>query len=199
MAKQIVIIHGGDAFSSYEEYLHHLRAIEINLSDVGRHGWKSTLLGELGDDYELLPLRMPNANNATYLEWSIWLQKYVPFLRDGVILLGHSLGGIFLAKYLAENRMSVRVAGTLLVAAPFDTDNEAGGLGDFTLPESLALLNEQGGAVHLFHSTDDTVVPISEMGKYKAQLPNATEHTFIDRGHFTGETFPELIAVLRTL
>lgn len=199
MAKQVVVIHGGDAFGSYDAYLNHLKKIEVSIDDVGTRGWKSTLAEELGDEYRILALRMPNANNAQYTEWSIWFQKYIPFLTDDVIFLGHSLGGIFVAKYLSENKLSVRVSGTLLVAAPFDTDNEAGELGDFTLPESLTLLNEQGGAVHLFHSTDDSVVPISEMGKYKEQLPDATEHTFIDRGHFTGEAFPEVVSVLRTL
>lgn len=199
MAKQIVIIHGGDAFDSYDAYIDHLKKQEVRLEDFIRKGWKSTLSPELGENYQLLPLRMPNANFAKYLEWKIWFEKYLPFLSDGVILIGHSLGGIFLAKYLAENSFPVTIAATLLIAPPFDIDLEAESLGDFTLPESLSRLIEQGGALHLFHSSDDSIVPFGEMQKYAEHIPNATTHTFMDRGHFIGETFPELIETIQNL
>lgn len=197
--KQIVVIHGGDAFDSYEAYFEHLKEVKVWLEDFERKSWKSWLYGELGQDYQVFPLRMPNANNAKYSEWKLWFEKYLPFLNDGVVLLGHSLGGIFLAKYLAENQLPIRVQATLLVAPPFDTDNEAGSLGDFVLPGSLEKLSEHGGAIHIFHSEDDTVVPYQEIDKYANKLPSATLHRFSDRGHFISETFPEVLDVIRNL
>lgn len=197
--RQLVVIHGGDAFDSYVNYIEHLKAIEVKLEDFDRKGWKPWLFTELGDAYQIFPLRMPNASNATYLEWKIWFQKYLPFLEDGVVLLGHSLGGIFLAKYLSENEVPVSVKATILISPPFDTDSEAGSLGDFVLPDSLDGLAQRGGEIHIFHSEDDQVVPYTEVDKYKTHLPSATIHRFKDRGHFVNETFPEALELIRSL
>src|SRR5688572_30779020 len=100
MKKQVLVIHGGDAFPSYKEYLDFLLNFPIELKDLFRKNWKSFLAEKLGPDYEAIAPQMPNKNNAKYAEWKIWLKKILPLLEDEVVLIGHSLGGVFLAKYL---------------------------------------------------------------------------------------------------
>ena len=194
MKKQVVVIHGGDTFETYEKYLDFLCNYEIDSLDYFKHkGWKSILQEKLGDDFEVIRPQMPNKINAKYLEWRIWFEKLVPLLNPEVILVGHSMGGIFLAKYLSENNFPKKILGTFLVSAPYDAETFEYTLVDFVLPADLKKFEEQGGKIYLYHSTDDEVVSFTELEKYKKQLPSATARVFEDRGHFNQEDFPELV------
>jgi len=197
--KQLVFIHGGETFSSYEKYLDALRSWDYEPENAVQKKWKDTLIPELGNEWQIFMPSMPSKYNAKYIEWRIWFEKVLPHLTDGTVLVGHSLGGIFLAKFLSENSMPNAIAGTFLVAAPFDEESESGSLADFILPASLDSFEKQGGAIFLYHSEDDPVVPFSELAKYAKQLPEATVRTFSDRGHFLQPEFPELIDDIRAL
>jgi predicted alpha/beta hydrolase family esterase len=189
---QILIIHGGDAFQSYEEYLHDLKNKEFILERIKIQDWKSAIDKKLGEHYEVLAPRMPNAQNAKYQEWKIWFEKIIPLLNDNLILIGHSLGGIFLAKYLAEENISKRIRAMFLIAAPFVAPNQTH-LGDFTLPASLQKLINQGGDIFLYHSRDDEVVPFADCEKYQKALPQAHARLFTNRQHFNQVELPEII------
>ncbi len=52
---------------------------------------------------------MPNALNAKYLEWKILLGRLAPCFNKEAAFIGHSLGGIFLAGYLAENEFPKKI------------------------------------------------------------------------------------------
>lgn len=197
MKKQVVIIHGGDTFKTHEEFLSFLKNFQIDPYYFKNKGWKDTLQNKLGDDFEVISPNMPNKINAKYLEWKIWFEKYFPFLNDWVILVGHSLGGIFLAKYLSENILPKKIKDLMLVAAPFDDENSEESLNDFALPASLAKITEQVNKIYLFHSKDDHVVPFEQVNKYKTVLPNSEIIVFTDRQHFNQEHFPELVELLK--
>ena len=107
MKKQIVIIHGGSSFKTYKDYIQNLKKQEISIENLKfQKRWKDGLSAELGDDYEFLTPRMPNRENARYEEWKIWFNRIEKILDDEVILIGHSLGGSFLTKYLSKNTFS---------------------------------------------------------------------------------------------
>lgn len=196
--KQVIVIHGGNAFPSYDAYFSHLKNYKIeSLEYFKRKGWKPSLEEELGEGYEVILPKMPCKENSKYSEWKIWFGKMIPFLEDGMILIGHSLGGLFLAKYLSEEIVPKKISSTILIAAPFERgarEHE-----DFILPDSLALFAQQGGGISLYHSKDDPVVPFSELAKYTAALPQAKANIFEDRKHFNQDSFSELIADIRSL
>ncbi len=196
--KQILVIHGGDAFETYEEYLEYLRTRDFSLDRLKTKGWKSNLGEQLGDEYEVLTPQMPNSQNARYSEWKIWFARLIPLLNEEVILIGHSLGGIFLAKYLSENDFPKKIIAVLLVAAPFNTPIKHP-LVDFNLINDLAKFQEQAGKIFLYHSKDDQVVPFSNLEDYKKALPSATLRIFEDNQHFNQEQFPEIIGDIKKL
>lgn len=199
MPCQVLVVHGGDTFDTYEEYLNFLRNFPIDLESSASKRWKSSLGEKLGSAFEVIQPAMPNKSNAKYLEWKIWLEKFLPLLASEIILVGHSLGGTFLAKYLAENNFPKKVLGTFLIAAPFDDKDSHESLTDFVLPADLSPLNAQGGRIMLYHSEDDQVVPFVDLAKYQKALPQARVRTLKDRGHFNQEEFPELVADIRSL
>lgn len=197
--QQVVVIHGGNSFATYEGYLSYLKNKEIEDPDYfkRKHGWKISLQDVLGSSYEVFSPIMPNSNNARYEEWKIWFEKLVPFLTDNVVLIGHSLGASFLVRYLAENEFSVHIRATLLVAGAYSVDMDDM-TSEFAAPKSFELLEKQGGSIFLYQSKDDPVVPFSELAKYQAALPHATARIFTDREHFNQDTFPELIADIKS-
>lgn len=200
MSKQVIIIHGGTTFDTYEDYISYLKNKEISLEKLKpRKDWKNTIAEKLGDDYEVLLPRMPNGTNARYEEWKIWFERIILFFKKDIILVGHSLGGIFLAKYLSENNFPRKIRATILVASPFDDENSEESLTDFALPTSLDNFATQSEKIFLIQSKDDPVVPFEQLGKYKQTLPNAREIIFDGREHFNQETFPEIIDLIKSI
>lgn len=200
MKQQVVAIHGGTSFDTHEEYIDFIKTRELTLEKLKQcEDWKISLPNALGDGFEVLLPKMPNGTNAKYEEWKIWFERCSDFMTDGVILIGHSLGGIFLAKYLSENDFPKRITATILVAAPYDDTSTVESLNDFSLPASLEQLGKQGGKIYLVHSHDDPVVPLAEAKQYQQVLPDAQVMAFPDRGHFNQSEFPELVALLRSL
>lgn len=198
MQRQVIIIHGGTTYASYEEYLRDLKRAKIDFERLMQRGWKDSFATKLGKGFQVIQPKMPNPSNATYAEWAIWFRKIVPFFTDEVVLVGHSLGGIFLAKYLATHTLSKKISAVILIAAPFESTSEET-LGDFTLPRSLKKFAHQAGHIFVYHSVDDPVVPIAHAHQYLNALPTATGRIFKNKAHFNQPTFPELVREIREL
>lgn len=201
MKQQVLFIHGGEAYSKYENYLAHLRSVSIDPFSEPPKRWSKTLREDLGEDFEVFLPTMPNKYNAKYQEWKVWFERHFEFLRDDVILVGWSQGGMFLAKFLIENSIPFSVKALHLVAAPFEAVNFHGeDGGDFVFDTSkIELLSKKVDAVSIWHSKDDFVVPYTHAKHYKKALPDAELITFTGRGHFLIEEFPELIERIKNL
>ncbi|MFT5280853.1 MAG: putative alpha/beta hydrolase family esterase [Flavobacteriaceae bacterium] len=197
MKKQIIIIHGGDCFSSYEDYIEFLKDWTIDSLDCfADSGWKKNIAQTLSDKFEVYNPQMPCKINAKYYEWSIWFEKIIPLLRDDVILVGHSLGATFLAKYLAEHTISKIVHSVFLVAGQYDTEGTEYSMADFGMPSDLSLVEKQAKNIHIMHSSDDEVVSFHNLEKFKKALPSACIHTFSNKGHFNQDDFPEIVELI---
>ena len=192
MKKQVVVIHGGDTFDTYEEYLEFLRDYMVDLDKLRGKRWGDSLQDDLGDDFDVILMKMPCNYNAKYSEWKLWFEKYVPLFNEEIVLIGHSLGGIFVAKYLSENKYPKKIRGVFLVSAPYDDEGQDS-LGDFKLERSLGQLENQAKVIYLYHSKDDDVVPFADFENYKKELPDAKAEAFEDRGHINQEKFPEIV------
>ena len=196
--QQVFVIHGGNAFNTYEEYLEYLKGKQVALADLDYKDWKHGLQSVLGQGYKVFTPRMPNGNNAKYLEWKLYFEKFLPLLDDNAIFVGHSLGGIFLAKYFSEEVITKKVKAVFLVAAPYNTASQHP-LADFIFPEGVASLEKNVDRIFLYHSTDDMVVPFSNFKQFVEDLPHAEIRVFEDRKHINQEEFPELVADIQSL
>jgi predicted alpha/beta hydrolase family esterase len=210
--KQIVIIGGGNVFASWTEFLidwvshgfytdwriqklfqKHPKSWKANLeTDLQQ----ASLTGRDGSNYHVLRLDMPQSYNARYDTWKKAFEKAVPQMKEEVILVGHSLGALFLVKYLSEEIFPKKILATFLVSAPFDKDGNRT-MPYFTLPKSLTLFEKQSPFLCMYHSKDDPVVYFSEFERLHAALPTVQTRIFGDRGHFWQEHFPELVQDIR--
>jgi predicted alpha/beta hydrolase family esterase len=193
---QIVFVHGGEVFVDRKDVLEHLRSGRelrnpLWTPDPKPH-WCDDIARRFFGRAEIYMPEMPNKMDSRYTEWEAWFDRYVPFFRDGVILIGSSLGGTFLAKYLSTRTLPVTVRLLVLIATPFDDESEYT-LGDFRLPTELDGIARQAEQILLCYSKDDPVVPFSELEKYSHALSGAEAIVVEDRGHFAVADFPELI------
>jgi uncharacterized protein len=196
--QQIIVIHGGNAFDKYEDYIEDLKTKEVSLERLLYKDWKKNLPEVLGEQYEIIAPQMPNALNARYLEWKIWFSRLTPLFAKEVILIGHSLGGIFLAKYLSENKYPKKIKAVFLVAAPYNTEKQHPLVG-FNLQKDLSKFQKQAGKIYAYHSKDDFVVPFSNLKSYQKALPKMKVKIFKDRIHFNQESFPEIVDDIKKL
>lgn len=198
--EQIFIIHGGMTFKNKKDYLSFL--LNRPVSTEKKVTWSADWLDKkLGKDYEIIRPRMPLQDDAKYEEWKIHFERFIHLLRNGVILVGSSLGGIFLAKYLSEHKFPKKIQGVFLICAPFDNTIEGEDLvGGFKLKADLSLLEKNTKNLYLLFSEDDDVVPVSHAEKYRAKLKGASVVIYKSKnGHFKIATFPEIVKMIKNL
>lgn len=195
---QILYIHGGMTPANRKAYLRWLRTRPITLEK--KVVWDGAYLDKaLGKKLQIIRPRMPLQDHAYYNEWMIHFRRFIPKLKPNVILIGQSLGGIFLAKYLSENRFPKRILSVYLVCPPFDntlpTETLAGG---FKLKSDLSLLEKQATNLRLLFSKNDDVVPVSHADKYRRKLPKAKIHVYPRvKGHFLISRFPQIVRMIK--
>ena len=193
--KQIILIHGGDSYSTYEAYLQDLRATQLDYKRLlPKKRWSTWLAGQL-PDADIVTPSFPNSQNAQYNEWKIYFEKLVPFFGEDVRLIGHSLGAMFLAKYLHEHTLPSPVQQLILLAGGY-ANEQNGSYGSFKVSSATGL-ERSAQEIHLLHSRDDFVVPFSELDYYEKDLPIAIVHRLDNKNHFLDETFPELLEILK--
>jgi predicted alpha/beta hydrolase family esterase len=197
--KQVIVIHGGTTFEKYDDYLASLTSKSIYPERMTfKLLWKERLQASLGDEYSVLLPTMPNKTNARYAEWKLWFDNISRILENDCILVGHSMGAIFLAKYLSQNTLDVRIKGTILVATPYD-DESVEDLTDFKLDSISDLFTSQAGDVYIINGNDDPVISHADIQKYKHDLPRAQFITVSAPDHFMRESFPELLEIISAI
>jgi uncharacterized protein len=204
MKKQIVFIHGAEAYSDYEDFLTHLRTVEVNPFAERQKRWYRNLSESFGQEFEIIAPSMPNSDNAKYTEWKIWFERHFEFLKNDVILIGHSQGGIFLTKYLVENNPPFSAKALFLIGSVVDVSERFFGAledgADFTFDVSaLPTLCSKVPKIHVLHSKDDFCVPFEQGKKLAAALPEAEFVVYEDKNHFLIEEFPELVEKIKSL
>lgn len=195
---QIIYIHGGETFKNQKDYLNYLKNRPI--SPENRLLWQQEYLDkELGKSFEIIRPKMPLQENAKYEDWKIFFERHIPFFKNNIILIGGSLGGIFLAKYLSENKFPRKILHTYLVCPPFDDTCFVEDLvGGFKLKSDLSLLEKNSKKLTLLFSADDDSVPVAHAEKYRNKLKNAEIIIYKSKnGHFKIPKFPEIVKMIK--
>ena len=186
----VIYVGGGMTFPDHSSFLDYLSTREIGLDESLI--WKDTLSEDL--KRPVLKVPMPCKENAHYDAWEITFSRYLELVEGDLVLVGFSLGGIFLAKYLSEQANLERVSKVMLVAPPFDDTLSSEPLTNGFVLGDLSRLAEYD--VELFFSKNDTVVPIEHAEKYRSALPSARIRVLDAADHFIQEEFAELIRSL---
>lgn len=199
MKKQILFVHGGYTFGSRKDYLSFLKSYELDPYRKKKY-WINWIALKLKNRYEIFNPDMPCEKNAKYEEWRIWFEKYIKFIKDkNPIIIGHSLGAIFLLKYLSENNFPKKIYQLHLVAPAIFDD----GLGPEKLStfkaniKNIRKIEKKCKELHLWHSKDDNICAFKNSEIIKKIIPSVSFHVFKNKGHFKQPTFPEILKVIK--
>lgn len=152
----------------------------------------------LRGDYVINYPRMPDENDPDYEPFKTKIEEELKMVDAKVVLVGHSLGGSVLLKFLSENHTGNEIVAILLIAPPFW--GEGGWEYDgFKLKDDFASGLPANVPVFFYHSTDDEIVPFSHLGLYTKKMPGAKIRTISGRGHQLNNDLTEVVRDIRSL
>ena len=146
----------------------------------------ASLQNSLGSAYVVRYPKMGNEESPGYADWKAQIAAELATLYDEVILVGHSVGGSVLVKYLSEGRVEKPIAGLFLIATPFWGADEFWKWDEARLPQDAATKLASIPRIFLYHSRDDEIVPFAHLGLNAAKLPQATIREVDGHGHLFG-------------
>jgi len=157
--------------------------------------WDNKLVASLekalGGRYSIRYPRMPDEANPDAGAWKKAIDRELRQLEDGVVLVGHSIGGAVLIDHLADGAGPAKPAGIFLIATPFIGDG--GWPSDDLRPtEAVAAALSDGAPLYLYQGRDDETVPSSHIELFARAFPRATIRVLEGRNHQLNDDLSEL-------
>jgi predicted alpha/beta hydrolase family esterase len=161
--------------------------------------WVPYIKKQLGPEYHVVCPEMPNPQFPQYALWREKIKSTIAKLKGPLILVGHSLGGTLLLKYISEEKIQNQILGLYFIASPYFSEDKGWNYQDFFIHKSP---NELLGEFPLYsyHSTDDAVVPVSHQGFFAKRFPQTIVRTLSGHGHeYNMSEFKEIIQDIRQI
>lgn len=180
--KQVLFVHSGGSQGLHE----------------GSHDLVNWLRMALGPPYEVIYPMMPNPDQPVYEHWKQQLQQVITPLHDGLIIVGHSLGGSVALKYLSEEKISQKIDGLFIIGSPF-WGKRNWKVNEYILKEKFAASLPDINEIFIYHSRRDTVVPFNHLNYYAEKLPFANLRPIAGREHIFTTGLPVLVDDIKSL
>ena len=183
MSKQIFIAHSGGAQGSPGQ---------------GSHDFVEWLSKSLGNGYEI---QCPIIEDPEAPEFSMWKSMFnhkLANLTGEVILIGHSLGGSMLLKYISEEETNLRIKGLLLISVPY-WGRDGWNVNDFTLKGNFQNHLPELRKVHLYHCLNDPIVPCDHMKHYQTHFTDAIAHQLSGNDHAFKNGLQKVVETIKSL
>ncbi|WP_369696375.1 alpha/beta fold hydrolase [Oligoflexus tunisiensis] len=164
----------------------------------GSGGLINYIADHLDQTFELHAPDMPDPNSPRYAAWKNEIEKNLSLCPGEVILMGHSLGGSVLLKYLAERKVTRTISALFLIAVPYwGTKNWK--VDDFILPQDYSAGLASISRLFLYRDQHDEIVPNEHLELYRSDLPRAEVRETAGNGHAFFKGLPELLSDLQKL
>lgn len=166
--RELVFIHGAGG--------------AVDNPEFGSEKLIAFLRTKLAQDYRIRAPLMPTPEEPHAIAWLDALDAELFDFHDDGVLIGHSMGGAMILKWIAERRQSLTAAGLVMIGCPFwgEPDWE---VEEFYLPEAFADRLSGLKRILLYHSRDDAIVPFAHMAIYHKHIPRAEPHEVDGVGH----------------
>jgi predicted alpha/beta hydrolase family esterase len=182
---KILLIGGGEIFNTYDSYIMWLRELELHEQNPSWKSWLAKVLDQ--HNIEVIRLHMPNTFNAKYIEWQIMFSKYIYLIDSQTSLVGHSLGAMFLLKFLAENPEIEKIVKSVYLVSPSFDEAYTFAIKTGKLPNYPKY--------YFYQSYDDDIVPWNESTTKKIEEMGLNKNNVMvyqNRGHFLQPNFVDL-------
>ncbi|QIY90107.1 alpha/beta fold hydrolase [Chryseobacterium gallinarum] len=166
MKKQVLFIHGGGD-NGYETD----QKLQLSLQK------------NLGEECEVLyPVMRAIEEEKLAAEWLAQIDSEISKIHGEIILVGHSLGGSMILKYLSEWGIPVNITGIFLIAPPF-WSGDRDWVQPLKLKKNFASQLSQDIPIFFYQCKDDNVVPYEHFARYKKEVPWASFREILMGGH----------------
>ena len=145
----------------------------------------ASLKQALGDGAHVHYPLMRGEDEPSLEPWVRQIAAEVAGRPGPVTLVGHSLGGALLLRYLAQQTPPVPVQALVLLAAPA-WDGQQWAFDELVLPDDLDDRLATIPRLMLYHCQDDEVVPFAHLALHGRRLPSAATCAFARGGHQFG-------------
>ncbi|MEQ6119407.1 alpha/beta hydrolase [Reichenbachiella sp. MALMAid0571] len=156
----------------------------------------SYLKKELQNDFEIHYPIIDDPEDPSYQKWKKLLSKEFENLDQPVMLIGHSLGGSMLLKYISEEKPNISISSLFLVATPHWGKN-GWDIDEFVLQENFEHKLGKIATVFLYHCKEDLIVPFKHLNFYKKVFPNAIVRILNGTDHAFSNGLPELVGDIK--
>lgn len=153
------------------------------------------LRSALSEEFQILFPIIKKPNSPTYSEFKKMYKAAFAKLTEPVILVGHSLGGSTLLKYLSEEKPDISILGIFLVSVPYWKSN----MKEFQLKENFQDSLKDIPKIYLYHSKEDAEVPIDSLDFYEKAFETAVVHQLSGDEHIFSKGLPELASDIQSL
>ncbi|GEL75936.1 alpha/beta hydrolase [Tenuibacillus multivorans] len=157
------------------------------------------LESELRDKYQFVIPKMPNPENPEYVLWKNKLNKELNMINGELVLIGHSLGGSVLLKYLSEESFNRSLSGLFIIAAPYWGLEDDWKSKDFTLQNNFEKKLPEIPNLFLYHSRNEDIVPFTHHKKYADKFPQANLRELEGKQHLFHYGLPVLVSDIESL
>lgn len=158
----------------------------------GSYDFVQWLRENLGEEFQIHDPVIEEPDAPTYDMWAELFDRKLTALTGLVFLVGHSLGGSTLLKYLSETTCNIKIAGLFLAAPPF-WGKGGWEAEEFALRNNPLLYLPVIPAIHLYHCLNDAVVPIEHAAFYRHLLPGVHIHKLEGDAHAFSDGLPILM------
>ena len=145
----------------------------------------NSLSRALAPKYEVRFPRMPDEADPNVEAWKEKISSELSRIPGMVVLVGHSVGGSILLRYLSEEKVERPIAGLFVLAAP-SWDEDRWSFDDLKLPHEIAEKLASIPRIFFFHCRDDEVVPFAHLALHGARIPRAVTRVVDSGGHQFG-------------
>lgn len=145
----------------------------------------ASLSQALGAAYAVHFPCMRGEDDPSLEPWKQQIGAELSQLSGAVVLVGHSLGGAMLLRYLAEQTPPTTIAALVLLAAPA-FDGKRWAFDELKLPDDLAERLAFIPRLLIYHCRDDQVVPFAHLALHAARMPQAVTVAMAQGGHQFG-------------
>jgi len=150
---------------------------------------------ELPEKFQILFPIIERPNAPTYDKFKKLFMLAFAKLTEPVILVGHSLGGSTLLKYLSEEKPRISIVALFLISTPYWKSN----MKEFQLKENFQSSLKDIPKIFLYHSKEDKEVHIASLESYKQAFKTAVVHKLNGNEHTFSKGLPELVNDIKSL
>ena len=153
------------------------------------------LKSKLSDEFEILFPIIEKPNSPAYEKFKKMFASAFAKITEPVILIGHSLGGSTLLKYLSEEKPDISISALFLISTPHWKSN----MKEFELRTNFADFLKAIPKVFLYHSKNDKDVPFEHLKFYVDSFKTAKVRELPGKEHTFSKGLPELVADIKSL